>query len=106
MDPPLPGPPPGRFGYNPDVPSFHYVYVLRSLNDAGLYVGSTQDLRTRLRMHNRGVIPSTKRRRPFELIFYEAYRSGYDAKRREIYLKSTKGRTTLKTMLRDFLEHG
>jgi len=47
---------------------------------------------------------STNPRRPFELIFYEAYRSEYDAKRREVYLKSTRGRTTLKTMLRNFLE--
>ena len=80
------------------------VYVLRSLRDKGLYIGSTRDLRTRLRLHNDGAVRSTSPRRPFELIFYEAYRSEYDAKRREIYLKSTKGRTSLKTMLQNFLQ--
>jgi predicted GIY-YIG superfamily endonuclease len=37
------------------------------------------------------------------LIFYEAYKNKYDALRREKYLKTTKGRTTLKSMLREFL---
>ena len=86
------------------MPRFFYVYVLRSLSDQGFYIGSTRDLRARVRVHNEGVVPSTRPRRPFELIFYEAYRSEQDAKRREVYLKSTKGRTTLKTMLHDFLE--
>jgi putative endonuclease len=79
------------------------VYVLRSLRDKGPYIGSTGDLRARLRLRNDRAVRSTSPRRPFELIFYEAYRSEYDAKRREIYLKSTKGRSTLKTMLQNFL---
>jgi len=83
---------------------FYYVYVLRSLRDKGLYIGSTRDLKTRLRLHNGGAVRSTNPRRPFDLIFYEAYRSEYDAKRPETYLKSTKGRTALKTMLQNYLQ--
>jgi putative endonuclease len=83
---------------------FCYVYVLRSLRDKGLYIGSTRDLKTCLRLHNDRAVRSTSPRRPFELIFYQAYRNEYDAKRREIYLKSTKGRTTLKTALQSFLQ--
>lgn len=90
---------------NSSVPKFFYVYVLQSLSDQGFYVGSTRDLKARLDLHNGGAVRSTKPRRPFDLIFYEAYRNEYDAKRREIYLKSTKGHTTLRTMLREFL-HG
>jgi len=86
------------------MPKFYYVYVLRSLRDKGLYIGSTRDLRVRFRLHNDGAVRSTSPRRPFELIFYEAYRSQYDAKRREVYLKSTKGRTALKTMLQSFFQ--
>jgi putative endonuclease len=91
-------------GKNPPVPKFFYVYVLRSLRDQGFYIGSTRDLKARFRLHNRGAVRSTSPRRPFDLIFYEAYRSEYDAKRREAYLKSSKGRTTLKTMLQEFLQ--
>ena len=86
------------------MPTFYYVYVLRSLRDHGLYIGSTRDLKMRFRLHNQGAVRSTSPRRPFDLIFYEAYRSEYDAKRREIYLKSTKGQTALKTMLPNFLQ--
>ena len=85
------------------MPKFFYVYVLKSVPDQGFYIGSTHDLRTRFHLHNQGAVRSTRPRRPFDLIFYEAYRNDCDAKRRENYLKSTKGRTTLKTMLRDFL---
>jgi putative endonuclease len=71
--------------------------------DSGFYIGSTKNLKLRFRKHHNGSIFSTKPRRPFDLIFYEAYRNELDAKRREVYLKSTKGRTTLKTMLAAFL---
>ena len=85
------------------MPIFHYVYVLRSQKDKGFYVGSTPDLKSRLAKHNNGKVFSTKPRLPFDQIFYEAYRNESDASRREIYLKSTKGRTTLKSMFKDFL---
>jgi putative endonuclease len=81
---------------------FHYVYVLRSLHDGKFYVGSTTDLRQRLRLHNSGLITSTRARRPFELAFYEAYRNQTDAKRREEYFKTTKGKFALKVMLREY----
>ena len=84
------------------MPQFFYVYILRSQRDGHLYAGSTNDLKARLQLHNAGEVTSTKSRRPLDLIFYEAYLNEYDAKRRELYFKSTKGKTTLRTMLKDF----
>ena len=84
---------------------FYYVYVLLSKNDGKFYIGFTEDLKRRFEQHNKGESPATKCRRPFELIFYEAYRNKYDALRREKYFKSTKGKTTLNTMLTEFLEN-
>lgn len=52
-----------------------------------MYIGSTNDLRKRLAMHNSGKVYSTKLRKPFELIYYEAYRAEKDARRREHNLK-------------------
>lgn len=52
-----------------------------------LYVGSTGDLRERFALHNAGKIVSTKGRRPFELVYYEAYRAEDDARTREHNLK-------------------
>lgn len=40
-----------------------------------------------------------------KLIFYEAFQSSKDAIRRERYLKSTKGKTTLRLMLRESLKN-
>lgn len=52
-----------------------------------MYVGSTNDLRKRLTMHNSGKVISTKLRRPLELIYYESYRAENDARKREHNLK-------------------
>ena len=64
-----------------------YAYLLRSKKDNKLYIGYTNDLRRRLREHNSGKNKSTKYRRPLELIYYEAYKSEQDARRREKNLK-------------------
>jgi putative endonuclease len=84
--------------------SFYYVYVLRSIQLNFIYVGFTHNLKNRLKEHNNYENLSTKHYAPFELIHYEAYRNEKDAKRREEYLKTTKGKTTLKTMLKVFLD--
>lgn len=82
---------------------FYYVYVLRSLTKDFIYVGFTHDLRRRVEEHNSGKEFSTKPYTPLELIHYEAYRNEKDAKRREQYFKTTKGKTTLRTMLKEFI---
>ncbi|MBI2669684.1 MAG: GIY-YIG nuclease family protein [Candidatus Yanofskybacteria bacterium] len=81
----------------------YYIYILQSLKDKKLYIGYTTDLRKRFNEHNEGKVVSTKPRRPFGLIFYEAYKSMTDAKRREKYFKTDKGKSTLRMMLSDTL---
>lgn len=64
-----------------------YVYILKSLKDELLYTGSTNDLRRRFKEHNSGKVFSTKLRKPFILIYYEAYSNEKDARMREHNLK-------------------
>lgn len=64
-----------------------YVYVLKSSQDEELYIGSTKDLKRRLKEHQSGESFSTKLRRPFELVYYEAYKDEKDAREREQALK-------------------
>ncbi len=64
-----------------------YVYVLKSKKDGKFYIGSTNNLRKRLKEHNNGKVFSTKSRIPFELVYYEAYKSEKDARKRESNLK-------------------
>ena len=83
----------------------HYVYVLQSEKDHQFYIGYSDNLKKRVREHNSGYVTSTKPRRTFELIFYEAYLNKHDAIRREKYFKTSKGKTTLKSMLREYLKN-
>ena len=65
----------------------YYVYVLQSTKDSDKYIGSTNDLRKRLKLHNAGKVFSTRLRAPLELVYYEAYKSEKDARAREHNLK-------------------
>ena len=69
-----------------------------------MYIGYTEDVKRRVGEHNLGKSKSTKSYFPFELIHYEAYKNMQDAKRREKYLKTNHGKTTLKTMLKEYFE--
>ena len=79
---------------------FYYTYVLRSKKDKELYTGWTVDLVKRIADHNKGLTISTKLRRPFELIYYEACLSKNGAIRREKQLKTGFGRAYLKRRLK------
>ncbi|MHC4070949.1 MAG: GIY-YIG nuclease family protein [Planctomycetota bacterium] len=82
-----------------------YVYVLISLRDRKFYIGFTNDLKRRLKEHNSGKNISTKSRLPLKLIYYESHLSKVDADRREKYFKTTKGKSTLRQMLRESLRN-
>jgi putative endonuclease len=73
-----------------------YIYILQSIKDAKLYVGYSSDLKNRIEEHLRGIVVSTKNRRPMVLIYYEAYRAEKDARVREIFLKTGQGREFIK----------
>ncbi|MFH1171889.1 MAG: GIY-YIG nuclease family protein [bacterium] len=77
----------------------HYVYVLQSESDAKLYIGYTNDLKKRLRIHQEGKVQSTKRRLPLMLVYYEACLSKTNARDRERFLKTGWGRNYLKKRL-------
>ncbi|KKQ51528.1 MAG: Excinuclease ABC C subunit domain protein [Parcubacteria group bacterium GW2011_GWD2_38_11] len=78
-----------------------YVYVLKSCVDNKLYVGHTADLKRRITEHNAGKTKSTKLRRPFILVYYEACNILMDAIEREHSLKTGFGRRYLKNRLSD-----
>ena len=81
----------------------HYVYVLRSSSDGGLYIGYSANLRRRFTQHTAGEAFATSYRGPWKLIYYEAYIEQPDALGRERYLKSGAGRKFLKSQLRHYL---
>ncbi|MEK7501900.1 MAG: GIY-YIG nuclease family protein [Patescibacteria group bacterium] len=78
----------------------YYVYILRSEKDGSLYIGYTNDLKKRILEHNNGLSLSTKYKRPYKLIFYEAFINRVDAKHRETYFKSGWGFRSIKKLLK------
>ena len=76
-----------------------YTYILKSKKDDKLYVGWSSNLRKRFFDHNSGLVPSTKNRRPFLLIYYEACLIKDSAIKREKALKTGFGRAYLKRRL-------
>ncbi|OGE08325.1 hypothetical protein A3A60_03995 [Candidatus Curtissbacteria bacterium RIFCSPLOWO2_01_FULL_42_26] len=76
------------------------VYILHSAKDNRTYVGSTNDFKTRLKLHNSGRVKSTKHRTPFKVLFTEEFKTIQETKKRELYYKSGAGRRNL----RDFFE--
>ena len=78
----------------------YYTYILWSKKDKKFYIGYSENLEKRLQAHRKGQVHTTVRLKAPELIFYEAFVSKEDALRREEYFKTTKGKKTLRLMLR------
>ena len=81
----------------------YYTYILRSKKSGRFYTGYTHDLRKRFKEHNGSKSSYTKTRGPYELIYYESCFNEEDAKSRERYLKSGKGKRYIKDRLKRFL---
>jgi putative endonuclease len=80
----------------------HYVYVLESIKDKQNYVGYTKNLKFRFEQHQKGLVASTKNRRPLKLTYYEACINQRDATHREKYLKTIYGKRFLKSRLKSY----
>lgn len=80
-----------------------YTYVLLSSKDGKFYTGYTKDLKLRFEQHKKGLIASTRNRRPLKLIYYEACLNQQDATHREKYLKRHHGKMFLKNRLKSYL---
>jgi len=72
-----------------------YVYILRSIIDKNLYIGSTNNILRRLTEHNSGKVDSTKNRIPFNLEVYIAVKDQAKAIELEQYFKTGSGRAIL-----------
>lgn len=52
-----------------------------------MYVGYTDDMKSRIKEHNSGLVKATKERRPLKIVYLEGYLSKFDAQQRERNLK-------------------
>jgi putative endonuclease len=82
----------------------HYTYILYSKKIKKFYIGSSCDLKKRIKEHNNGLTPFTANGMPWELVHYQAFLEKEDSIREELFLKTGKGRERRKYLLRSFLE--
>ncbi len=77
----------------------YFIYVLVSKKDNHFYIGYTSNLLQRMNKHSKGLVKSTKYRRPFILVYYEVCYNQSSALKREKYLKTTYGHRYLKNRI-------
>lgn len=51
----------------------YYVYVLKSDKDDSFYIGYSSNLKRIIDAHNAGKSPSTRHKRPYKLVYYDAF---------------------------------
>lgn len=66
----------------------YYTYVLKSLINSDIYVGSTENIENRLLKHNSGKVKSTKGYRPWIFLESKEFITRSEAYRHEMFLKS------------------
>ena len=76
-----------------------FVYAIKSLNRAYIYVGLTENVERRFLEHQNGKNKTTKPYSPFEIILVERYSTRMEAREREKYLKSGIGKEFLKSII-------
>jgi len=65
-----------------------YTYILLSLKNGDLYIGSTENVENRVNLHNKGKVKSTKANHPWKLLEDFKFRSRSEAFRYEKFLKT------------------
>jgi putative endonuclease len=81
----------------------YYTYILYSENYDRYYIGSTGDLAARLEKHNSAEVKSTKAYLPWELKYFEVFKSRSEAMRREKFLKQQRNKIFYTKLIRSQL---
>ena len=76
----------------------YYVYILLC-SDNSYYTGLTDDVKKRLKQHNRGICRYTKDKLPVKLMWLGMFRDKKTAIEFERYLKSGSGKAFMKKRL-------
>jgi putative endonuclease len=77
------------------------IYILFSESFKKTYVGFSEDTAKRLIKHNNGEVTSTKKFRPWKIVFEEGCNDYLEARKREKYYKSGAGRRKIKAIFDD-----
>ena len=74
----------------------YFLYFLYSKKKNNVYVGCTLNLKKRIEQHNKGLVKSTKNRKPYSLSY---------VRKREDYLKSLYGSRERKRIIKEYFDN-
>ncbi|PIZ00701.1 endonuclease [bacterium (Candidatus Gribaldobacteria) CG_4_10_14_0_8_um_filter_33_9] len=74
----------------------YFVYILKSLKNGDLYIGSTENINNRIKLHNFGKVKSTKSYRPWQLLEYKKFNTRGEAMKFEKFLKNHQQKEIIK----------
>ena len=83
------------------IGKMYYVYILLNENKARTYTGVSDNVNKRLKEHNAGRVKSSSPYRPYKVIYTESFTTLAEARKREIFYKSTTGRRKLKNIFKE-----
>ena len=72
------------------------VYILQSLSNGDIYVGSTRDFTHRIALHNNGRVKSTSGYRPWRLLEVHEFKTRNEAVRAEKFYKQHQQKEIIK----------
>ena len=70
----------------------YFVYIIQSEKDGSYYIGSTENLESRLEKHNNTHSGYTGRKQPWKIVYTERLTSKTEARKRENYIKRMKSK--------------
>jgi len=83
----------------------YYVYIIRNQKTGDYYTGITNDLRRRIREHNqrkKSTRTTYYKKGQWEVVYYEVTDDRVEARKREKYLKSGRGRIKREKLIEEF----
>ncbi|OGI98155.1 hypothetical protein A3H53_03255 [Candidatus Nomurabacteria bacterium RIFCSPLOWO2_02_FULL_40_10] len=75
------------------------IYILKSKTDSSHYIGCCNDLEKRFKLHNAGLVKSTKRSMPWKIVHTEFHDTMSLARKRESEIKSWKKRSRIEGLI-------
>jgi predicted GIY-YIG superfamily endonuclease len=85
---------------------YYVVYFLESIKyPQKHYIGVTTDIKKRITAHNNSNVISTKKFKPWKLVYAELYTNKEDASGREKFLKSGSGWKYLNKQLKNYFNN-
>ncbi|OGY66033.1 MAG: hypothetical protein A3I89_00845 [Candidatus Harrisonbacteria bacterium RIFCSPLOWO2_02_FULL_41_11] len=76
----------------------YHTYILKSKKSGKYYVGYTNNLDDRLKLHNANKVPATKGLGPWEVFHSEPFQTEKEAINRERQIKSWKSRKAIERL--------